>query len=198
MMKADTRTIQELRNLTGIGIMDCKRALEESQGDFAKARALLAGRAERAAQKKADREAKAGVVGSYVHGNGRIGVLIEVHCETDFLSESPEFRSLVRDLALQVASEEPQYVNAADVPAEIIAEVEREAEENARILGKPERAVLQIKAGKVRKFLSRACLLEQAFIKDPEITVGAMVNRFVATSGENVQVCHFTRYEIPK
>lgn len=197
-MTITTGQILELRQLTGEGVMDCKRALEASEGDFARARALLAEAAEKEARKKAEREVKAGIVDSYIHNGGRVGVLIEVHCETDFLSESPEFRRFVRELALQIASEAPQYVGSEDVPPELIREIERQAEENARATGKPERAILQMKEGKVRKFLSRACLLEQAFIKDPEITVGALVNRFVAKSGENVQVCHFTRYQIPK
>lgn len=197
-MKIDTQQIQELRGLSGVGVMDCKRALEEAHGDFAKARVILGERAEKVAQKKADREVAIGVVDSYIHGNGRIGVLIEVRCETDFLSDSPQFRSLVKDLALQIASEAPRYISAGDVPPEVIQEAEKKAEENAVALGKPEKAVLQIKAGKVKKMLSRICLMEQAFIKDPEVTVGSLIQSFIARSGENIQVCQFMRYEVPK
>jgi elongation factor Ts len=195
-VKIDTQQIQELRTLSGAGVMDCKRALEESLGDFAKARALLAAKAEQTSQKKAERTVKAGVVEAYIHGNGRIGVLLEVDCETDFLAESPAFRSLVRDLALQIASEEPQYVSTQEVPPERLREVENEAECNARTLGKPERAIEQIKAGKVRKYLSQVCLLEQRFIKDQEVTPGQLVQALIAQSGENIQVRRFTRYQV--
>lgn len=197
-MKIPIQQIQELRDLTGAGVMDCKRALEEAVGDFARARAILSEKAEKVAQKKADREAAVGIVDSYVHGNGRIGVLIEVRCETDFLSESPQFRSLVKDLALQIASEAPRYISAGDVPPEVVEETERKAEENAVALGKPEKAVMQIRAGKVKKMLGQICLMEQAFIKDPEITIGNLVQGFIAKCGENIQVFNFMRYEVPK
>lgn len=197
-MKIETARIQELRSLTGAGIMDCKRALEESLGDFTRARAVLDEKAAKTANKKADREVKAGIVDSYIHGNGQIGVLIEVHCETDFLSETQEFKALVRDLALQVASESPRYISAEEVPPKLIAGIENQAAEIALALGKPEKAVAQIKAGKVRKFLSEVCLLEQRFIKNPDVTVGSLIQGLVALSGENVQVRHFTRYQLPR
>jgi elongation factor Ts len=196
MMRIDPREIQQLRTQTGAGVMDCKRALEESPGDFTKARAMLADKAEKTAERKANREVKAGVVDSYIHGNGRIGVLIQVDCETDFLSETAEFRALVKELALQIASESPRYVSAQDVPAEVTAEVQREAEANAVALGKPERAVLQIKEGKVRKFLSQVCLMEQRFIKNQDVTCGGLVQELIAKSGENIQVRRFMRYQL--
>ncbi|MGE5553345.1 MAG: translation elongation factor Ts [Betaproteobacteria bacterium] len=121
---------------------------------------------------------------------------MEVHCETDFLARNAEFRSLVKDIALQIASEAPQYVSTKDVPDEVIQEVERQAEATAIALGKPDRVTSQMKAGKVRKFLSQVCLMEQRFIKDQEITVGTLVHNLAAKSGENIRVVRFTRYQI--
>lgn len=195
-MKVNTAQIKELRQLTAAGVMECKRALVEAEGDFDRAKALLLERAVNKAEKKVERETKHGVVDAYIHGDGRIGVLLEVHCETDFLSRSEAFRTLVRDLALQIASENPQYIQVEDVPREVIEQVEAEAVEAARAEGKPERVIEQIKAGKVRKFLGQVCLLEQRFIKDTDITVGELVRAFVGRSGENVQVRSFTRREI--
>lgn len=197
-MTINTEQILELRRLTGAGVMDCKRALEEADGDIAKARALLAAKAAETAGKKADREIAQGVVEAYVHPGNRIGVLIEVRCETDFLANSPEFRHLVKELCLQIASEAPEYVSPGDVPAEVIERVRQEAREQAKALGKPEPVIEQIAAGKVEKFLSRACLLRQRSIKNQDVTVAEMLQALVASSGENIRVTHFTRYEIPR
>lgn len=197
-MKIELTQIQKLRDLTGCGIMDCKRALEQSGGDFGKARAALSEKAEKTATKKAAREAHFGVIEAYIHGNGKIGVLLEVHCETDFLSQGSEFRSLVRDLALQIASESPMYISAAEVPAEIIEEIAAKAAEEAKALGKPEKVIEQFKTGKVKKYLKQVCLIEQAFIKNQDITIGSLVNEFIAKSGENIKIKNFTRYQLPK
>jgi elongation factor Ts len=195
-MGNDVQQIRELRNLTGAGVMECKRALEDTQGDFARAQALLQEKAQNTAQKKACREATAGTIGAYLHNDGRIGVLIEVYCETDFLSRNPEFRGLVKELMLQIASEEPQYIRVEEVPPEVIRHVEEKAVQMAQALGKPERTITLIKEGKVRKFLDRACLMEQRFIKDPELTIAGLVQRFIARSGENIQIRRFTRYQV--
>lgn len=197
-MKIELSQIQELRSLTGCGVMDCKRALEQVGGDFDKARAALSEKAEKTAAKKATREAHSGVIEAYIHGNGRIGVLLEVHCETDFLSQSADFRSLVRDLALQIASEAPVYISAEEVPNEIIEEIAVKAAEEARALGKPEKVIEQFKTGRVKKYLKQACLIEQAFIKNQDITIGSLVNEFIAKSGENIKIKNFVRYELPK
>jgi|GEM_PF-81322 len=190
-MTIDTEQIKKLRELTGAGIMECKRTLEEAGGDFGKAQALLIERAAEKAEKKSDRETKHGLIDAYIHGDGRIGVLVEVLCETDFLSRSEPFRRLVRDLALQIASESPLFISIDDVPPEVIRKVENEAESIARAQGKPERVIEKIKAGKVRKYLSQVCLLEQRFIKDDSMTVGDIVRTFAGRSGENVQVRFF-------
>lgn len=197
-MSIDTQRILELRQLTGAGVMDCKRALEEAAGDLEKARALLAAKAAEAAGKRADREIAQGVVEAYVHPGNRIGVLIEVRCETDFLANSPEFRHLVKELCLQIASEAPEYVYPDDVPAEVIERVRQEATANAKALGKPEPVIEQIAAGKVDKYLSHACLLRQRSIKNPDVTIAEMIQALIASSGENIRVIHFTRYEIPR
>lgn len=195
-MRVDLNQLQELRSRTGIGVMDCKRVLEETAGDFQKALVLLQDMAAKKAEKKVERTAAAGIVDSYIHGEGRIGVLIEVHCETDFLAKSTEFKELVRALALQIASEAPQYLCAADVPPDVVHKIESEAEATALAMEKPPAVVAKMKAGKVRKFCKEACLLEQPFIKEPDITVGNLLQRFIAKSGELVQVAHFTRYQI--
>jgi elongation factor Ts len=135
-------------------------------------------------------------VDTYIHGDGRIGVLIEVHCETDFLSKGAPFRGLVRDLALQIASEAPLYINAEDVPQEEIAKVAAEAEQAAIAEGKTARVIEQIKQGKVRKYISEVCLMEQRFIKNTDIAVAELVRNFIGQSGENVQVSFFVRRQI--
>lgn len=191
-MAIDTAQIKRLRQLTSVGVMECKRALEEAGGDFEKAQALLAERAAQKAKEKSNREVKHGLIDAYIHGEGRIGVLVEVLCETDFLARSGAFRSLVRDIALQVASESSLFISADEVPEEMIQEVEREAEKLARAQGKPEKVIEQIKAGKVRKFISEVRLLEQKFIKDDSVTVGDLVRSFVGKSGENDGLRTFT------
>jgi len=192
----DTAQIKRLREITSLGVMECKRALEEASGDFEKAQALLAERAKAKAAKKADREMTCGVVDAYIHGNGRIGVLVEVRCETDFLAASKEFRAFVKDVALQIASQAPRYISRSDVPREEIDEIAAEAERLARAQGKPERAIEAIKDGKVKKHISQVCLLEQPFIKDPGLTVGDLVRGLIAKSGENVHIASFCRRQI--
>lgn len=195
-MAIDIAQVKELRQLTSLGVMECKRALVQAGGDFEKAQALLAERAAEKANEKLDREVKQGIIDAYIHGDGRIGVLLEVLCETDFLARSEAFRRLVKDIALQIASEDPLYISADEVPLEAIHQVECEAEKLARAQGKPERAIEQIKAGKIRKFVGQVCLLEQKFIKDNTVTVGDLVRTFVGRSGENVQIRHFTRRQL--
>jgi elongation factor Ts len=195
-MGVNTELIKELRQLTSLGVMECKRALEQAGGDFEKAKALLAERAAEKANEKSEREVKQGIIDAYIHGDGRIGVLLEVLCETDFLARSETFRRLVKDIALQIASMNPQYISANEVPAEVIHQVECEAEGMARAQGKPEKVIEQIKAGKVRKFMSEVCLLEQRFIKDDNTTVGDLIRTFVGQSGENVQIRYFVRRQL--
>jgi len=187
--------VKELRERTGAGMMDCKRALEEADGDVAKAVALLRERGLAAAAKRAGREAREGVVGSYIHPGGRVGVLIEVNCETDFVARTDQFQKLVRDLAMQVAGLSPLFVDVDRIP-----EVELAAKK-AALLGdeavqkKPEHLRAQIVEGQLKKWYAEVCLLEQPF-RDTDQTVRDIVTAAVATIGENIRVRRFTRYAL--
>lgn len=193
-MKINSKQVQELRTLTGAGVMDCKRTLDETLGDMSKALAMLKEKAAQAAKKKEQNSTRAGYVHSYVHDDGRIGVLIEARCETDFLSKSSDFRTLLKELALQIVSEAPRYVKTNDVPAEILEQVEAEAA--AQAADKPASAAPKIIAGKVRKFLSKNCLMEQPFIKNPDVQISNLVQALSAKSGESIQIVQFSRFEI--
>ncbi len=196
MSKVSPAAVRELREKTGAGIMDCRNALAESEGDLEKAIVFLRERGLAAAAKKVTRAAAEGLVGSYVHGGGKIGVLIEVNCETDFVARTPDFQALVKDLAMQVAAANPRYVRREDVP-----EAVREAEmaiyrAQASQSGKPGPVIEKIVAGKLEKFYSEACLLEQSFIKDPERTVAQVIADLVARVGENIVVRRFARFQV--
>jgi elongation factor Ts len=188
--------VKELRERTGVGMMDCKKALAECAGDIEKAVDLLREKGLAAAAKKAGRIAAEGLVESYIHGAGRIGVLIEVNCETDFVAKTEEFKTFVKDLAMQVAAAKPEYVRKEDVPAE---DVERErAVLRAQALneGKPEKIVDKMVVGRIEKYYKDVCLLEQPFIKDPDVTVSKMLNEKIAKIGENISIRRFARFEL--
>lgn len=189
--------VRELRKKTGAGVVECARALEAAGGDLETALKELAKKASSAVKEKAGREARHGIVDAYIHGDGRIGVLIEVRCESDFLARSDDFRRLVRELTLQIAATSPRYVSASDVPKEEVERIREEAREWAVSEGKPAKVVEAIAEGKVRQFLTKACLLEQEYIRDPKVRVGELLNSFAASSGEKVEVVAFTRYELP-
>jgi len=196
MSDVSPKLVRDLRDKTGAGIMDCKKALAESSGDLEKAVVFLRERGLAAAAKKATRAAAEGVVGSYVHGGGKIGVLIEVNCETDFVARTPDFQALVKDLAMQVAASNPRFVTRDDVP-ESIMESEREIyRAQAGQTGKPAAVLEKIVTGKLEKFFSEACLLEQPFVKEPERTVGQVVTDVIARLGENVVVRRFARFQV--
>ena len=188
--------VKELRETTGAGMMDCKKALTETDGDMAKAVDFLREKGLAAAAKKSGRIAAEGLVESYIHGAGRIGVLIEVNCETDFVAKTPEFHSFVRDLAMQVAASNPQYLSRMDVPAEILDHEREILKAQALNEGKPAKIIDKMVEGRVEKFYKDNCLLEQAFIKDPEKTVTDIVNAQVSKIGENIVVRRFTRYQL--
>ena len=188
--------VKELRERTGAGIVNCKKALAEHGGDVEKAIDFLREKGLAAAAKKAGRAAQQGVVGSYIHGGGKIGVLVEVNCETDFVARTEEFQRLVKDVAMQVAAANPRCVRREEISD---AELERErtvyrvqAEES----GKPAKVIEKIVAGKVEKFYGENCLLEQAFIRDPGKTVQDVVNEAVSRTGENIVVHRFSRFQI--
>jgi elongation factor Ts len=188
--------VKELRERTGAGMLDCKKALEESGGDAEKAIEILRKRGLAAAAKKAGRVAAEGAVGSYIHAGGKIGVLVEVNCETDFVARTDEFQELVRDVAMHIAAAEPRFVSREEVTDEVLATERRIYREQALEQGKPEAVVDRIVDGKVGKFYAEAVLLEQPFIKDPDKTIGDLLAEKIAKIGENIRVRRFSRYRL--
>jgi elongation factor Ts len=187
--------VKDLRERTGAGFMDCKNALVESDGDVEKAVALLREKGLAAAAKKAGREAREGLVSSYIHTGGRVGVLIEVNCETDFVARTDEFQKLVRDLAIQVAGMMPLYVDADRIPAEVLEAKKAELLADPATQKKPENIRPQIVDGQLNKWFSQVCLLDQPF-RDEERTVRDLVTEKIATIGENIRVRRFVRYAL--
>ncbi len=188
--------VKELRGKTGAGILDCQNALKETDSDIEKAIDLLRQRGLAAAQKKAGRETKEGVISSYIHAGSKIGVLVEVNCETDFVARNEEFQELVKDVALQIAAANPSFVKREQVPSE---QVEREKAiylAQAKELGKPEAAIDKIVQGKLEKFYQENCLLEQSFIKDPNVSITEILTQKIAKLGENISIARFTRYQL--
>jgi len=195
MAEISAGLVKELRERTGAGFMDCKRALEETDGDVDKAVALLRERGVAAAAKKAGREAREGLVGSYIHTGGKVGVLIEVNCETDFVARTEEFQKLVRDLAMQVAGLSPLYVDADAIPEADLVAKKAELLADESVTKKPENIREQIVEGQLKKWLSTVCLYDQPY-RDEERTVRELVNERIATIGENIRVRRFTRYSL--
>jgi elongation factor Ts len=191
-MEIDPQLVKQLREKTNAGFMDCKRALAESGGDLKKAETILRTKGIASAGKKASRVTKEGIVASYIHLQGKVGVLVEVNCETDFVARNENFRAFVKDITLHIAAAHPLYVSRADVPGNII-EAEREIYK-AQVKGKPENVAEKIVDGKLDKFYSTVCLLEQAFIKNPDQTIKELLNAKVAELGENIVIRRFTRY----
>jgi len=188
------KMVNDLRVQTGAGLLDCKKALTESNGNVEEATTILRKKGVASAAKKADRTTKEGVIESYIHFSGKVGVLIEVNCETDFVARTDEFRSFVKDLCLQIAAANPTYVSRDQVPeAELNAEKEIAA---AQVQGKPPAAVQKIVEGKLEKFYSTACLLDQPFVKLPEKSVKEILTEKIAKTGENIQVSRFVRYQL--
>ena len=187
--------VKELRELTGAGMMECKKVLEETNGDKEKATELLRERGVVKAAKKAGRIAAEGLVESYIHGDGRIGVLVEVNIETDFAAKNPEFREFVKDVAMQIAANKPEYVKREDVPAEVVEKEKEIIKAQALNEGKPEAAVERIVAGRIDKFYAESCLLDQEFIKDPDKTVQQVLTEKIANIGENITIRRFVRFE---
>jgi elongation factor Ts len=196
-MSVSADLVKRLRDMTGAGMMDSKRALQETGGDIEKARVLLRERGQAAAAKRAGRAASEGRVEAYIHGDGRVGVLIEVNCESDFVANTDEFRALARELAIQVAGHNPQWVSRDDVPEEELAQERKIYETQAREEGKPDAVVPRIVEGKLNAFLEERCLLEQPFFRDltGKQTVGDRITEEAARLGENVVVRRFARFE---
>jgi elongation factor Ts len=195
MADISAQTVKELREKTGAGFMDCKRALEETAGDVDAAIVLLRERGQAAAAKRSGREVREGLVGSYIHAGGRIGVLIEVNCETDFVARTDQFQKLVKDLAMQVAGLRAEYVDIERIPPDVLETRREELLADPLTQKKPEAIRGQIVEGQLAKWYKQVCLLEQPF-RDTEITVQDLVTTAIATTGENIRVRRFARYEL--
>ena len=195
-MRIDAKTVKALRDRTGAGMMDCKKALQETGGDFEQAVDRLRSKGAAKAAKRSGRAVGEGVVASYVHHGGRIGVLVEVGCETDFVAATDDFRSLARDVAMHVAATDPVAVRAADVDPEAVERERRVYEEQAAGEGKPEHVRDRIVEGKLAKFFKERVLLEQPFVKDPDKTVGQLVTEISARTGEKIEVARFARFRV--
>lgn len=187
--------VRQLRERTGAGMMDCKKALTETNGDAEKAIEFLREKGLAAAAKKAGRVAAEGLVESYIHGNGRIGVLVEVNIETDFAAKNEEFKTFVKDVAMQIAASKPEYVRREDVPDSIIESEKEILRVQAKNEGKPEKIIEKMVEGRIQKFYAENCLMEQAFIKDPDITITQLVNEKISRIGENITIRRFARFE---
>lgn len=188
--------VRELRERTGAGMMDCKKALVETDGDMERAVEYLRRRGLAQAAKKAGRSTTEGLVEAYVHGGGRIGVLVEVNCETDFVARNDIFKAFVHDVALQVAAARPMYLRREDVPPEVLEKERSIYREQALNEGKPERIVEKMVEGRLDKFFKENCLLEQTFIRDPEKTIADLQTEIIARMGENVSIRRFSRFEL--
>ncbi len=195
-MAIDANLVKQLRDKTGAGFMDCKKALVECEGDFEKSVDHLRAKGLALAARKAEREASEGLVGAYIHGGNKIGVLLEVNCETDFVARTEEFQALVKDLSMQIAAASPRYVRREEVDEEELGREKAIYRQQAAELNKPEPVVAKIVDGKVERFFEEACLMEQAFIKEPTRRVGDLIQDAVARLGENIRVRRFVRYTV--
>ena len=195
-MTITAQTVKELRDRTGAGFMDCKAALSENAGDVEAAIDYLRKKGIAAAARKAHRETGEGLVESYIHPGGRIGVLIEVNCETDFVARTEDFQAMVKDLAMQVAAASPLYLGVKDIPEEALAREKEVLLEQARESGKPENVLEKIVEGRLKKYYEEACLLEQKFVKDTDLTVQDVVKDAIAKLGENIRVRRFQRFQL--
>ncbi len=195
-MAVTAEQVKELRQKTGAGMLNCKKALAETGGDLEKAIEFLREQGLASAAKKAGRVAAEGVVESYIHAGGRIGVLVEVNCETDFVAKTDEFRALCKDIAMHIAASRPEYLRREDIPEEIVLRETEIFRQQTLNEGKPEQIVDKIVSGKIDKFLRDQCLLDQPFVKDPSVTVANLVASKVGKIGENISIRRFTRYEM--
>ncbi len=195
-MAITTEQIKELRSATGAGILDCRAALEHANGDFDKAVDYLREKGLAMAAKRADREASEGVVELYSHGQGRVGVMVEVNCETDFVARSEAFRTFAHEIALQIAAGAPRYLRPEDIPEEVYEHEREIARARAREEGKPEAVLERIVEGRIEKFKDEVCLLRQPYIRDESITVEKLLHQNIAAIGENIVIRRFARWEL--
>ncbi|MFQ5427864.1 MAG: translation elongation factor Ts [Thermodesulfobacteriota bacterium] len=195
-MEISAKTVKELREKTGAGFMDCKKALRETDGDLEQAVVFLREKGLSAASKKAGRVTSEGIVYSYIHPGGKLGVLLEVNCETDFVAKNEDFIELVKDIAMHIAAMGPAYINRTEVPAEVLEAEKAIYVSQAKESGKPDHVIEKIVEGKLDKFLQGICLLEQPFVKDPDATIEKLIIESVARIGENISVRRFVRFKV--
>jgi elongation factor Ts len=194
MMEISAGLVKELREKTGAGMMDCKKALGETAGDFEKAIEYLRKKGIASAAKKAGRATKEGAVSSYIHGEGRVGVLVEINCETDFVARTEQFKAFVRDVAMHIAAASPQWVSPEEVPADVIAKEKEIAVAQMQASGKPAAVLEKIAEGKIKKFYEDNCLMQQVFVKDPGKTIEQLLKETIAGLGENMTIRRFARF----
>jgi elongation factor Ts len=195
-MQVTAQMVKDLRAQTGAGMMDCKNALKDADGDMEKALKVLREKGLASASKKSGRVASEGIVEAYIHGGGRIGVLVEVNCETDFVAKNDDFKNFVRDISMHIAAANPTYVRREDVPEDVLAKEKDIVRQQTLNEGKPEKIVDKIVEGRIDKYLSEICLLEQGFVKDPDRTIDQLVKEQIAHIGENVSIRRFARYVV--
>jgi len=197
-MEITAALVKELRDRTGIGMMECKSALQETGGDIEKAITVLRKKGYARAKDKMERETKDGLVGSYIHLNGKLGVLVELNCESDFVARNEEFQELVKNICLHIAASNPTYVSSDEIPQEILDEEKEIIRGQFKDSNKPPEIVDKIVEGKLKKFYEEVCLMDQPFVKDDKVTVSKHVASFIAKFGENIQVRRFARFELGK
>ncbi len=195
-MEITVEMVKSLRDVTGAGMMECKKALQEAGGDIEQAKKILRARGAQVAEKRAGREAKQGVVESYIHAGGRIGAMVEINCETDFVARTDEFKQLARDLAMQIAAMNPLVVSREEVPGEIVEKELKDYREQAHTEGKNDEVAEKIAAGRIEKYYQEVVLTEQAFIKEPQKMIKDLIMEMAAKTGENVSVRRFQRFEL--
>ena len=195
-MAITTEQIKELRSATGVGILDCRKALENADGDFDKAVDFLREKGLATAAKRADREVSEGFVELYSHGDGRVGVMVEVNCETDFVARGETFRKLAHEIALQIAAAAPLYMKAEDIPADVIEHEKEIARNRALEEGKPEKVIDRIIDGRLEKFKDEVCLMRQKYIRDEDVTIEKLLLQNIASIGENIVIRRFARWEL--
>ncbi len=195
-MQITAAQVKELRELTGAGIMECKKALQDADGDKEKAIELLRKRGLAKASKKKGRTANEGIVYSYIHAGGKLGAMLELNCETDFVARTDEFQALAKEIAMQIAASAPLYVSREDVPEDVLAKEKEIYAEEARASGKPEKVIDKIVEGKLEKFFEEFCLLDQPYIRDPDKKVHELIDEAIAKLGENIVVRRFSRFKL--
>jgi elongation factor Ts len=195
-MKITTQMVKELRQATGAGVLDCRNALKDADGNFDQAVTALREKGLAAAAKKSSRDAKEGLIGHYVHPGAKMAAIIEVNCETDFVARTPEFQAMVKDLAMQVVAARPRFLSPEDVPAEVLEQEKAIYRKQLEDEGKPAHIMDRIIEGKINKFYEEACLLEQPFIKDGSLKIKDMVTNAIARLGENIRIRRFARFEV--